>query len=46
MDVNGDGVRELIVLTMKGVHVFQHSLNDVAEILEKKAENYAEKFIE
>lgn len=42
MDVNGDGVRELIVLTMKGVHVFQHNLKDVADILAKKAEIYAE----
>lgn len=39
MDVNGDGIRELIVMTMKGVHVFQHNLK-VAEILEKKAEKY------
>lgn len=38
MDVNGDGIRELIVITMKGVHVFQHNLKGVAQILERKAE--------
>lgn len=41
MDVNGDGIRELIVITMKGVHVFQHNLNGVAQILERKAAIYA-----
>lgn len=46
LDVNGDGVRELIVLTMKGVHVFQHNLSDIAEILQKKAATVTNQFIE
>lgn len=37
MDVNGDGIRELIVITIRGVHVFQHNLGIVAGILERKA---------
>lgn len=41
MDVNGDGIRELIVMTMKGVHVFQHNLNAIVDVLEKKAETFA-----
>lgn len=40
MDVNGDGIRELIVMTMKGVHVFQHDLKTVTDVLFKKAEKY------
>lgn len=46
MDINGDGVRELIVLTMKGVHVFQHNLNDITETLQKKAAIVSDDFIE
>ncbi|GLV39591.1 hypothetical protein CBL_08343 [Carabus blaptoides fortunei] len=36
VDVTGDGLRELIVLTLRGVHVIQHEPDDVLEKLESK----------
>lgn len=33
LDLTGDGVRELAVLTLKGLHILQHSLTSTAELL-------------
>ncbi|KAJ1523768.1 hypothetical protein ONE63_001601 [Megalurothrips usitatus] len=35
LDVTGDGVRELLILTPKGLHVFQHHLEHVEDRIEK-----------
>ncbi|XP_034232040.1 KICSTOR complex protein kaptin-like [Thrips palmi] len=34
LDVTGDGVRELLILTPKGLHVFQHHLEHVEDRIE------------
>uniref|UniRef100_A0A672FM16 Kaptin (actin binding protein) n=1 Tax=Salarias fasciatus TaxID=181472 RepID=A0A672FM16_SALFA len=33
LDLTGDGVRELAVLTLKGLHILQHSLTGTADLL-------------
>lgn len=36
MDITGDGVREFIVLTLRGVHILQHDPKEIDEILSEK----------
>ncbi|XP_034540291.1 KICSTOR complex protein kaptin [Notolabrus celidotus] len=33
LDLTGDGVRELAVLTLKGLHILQHSLTSMADLV-------------
>lgn len=33
MDVTGDGLGELVVVSTKGIHILQHNLSDAADIL-------------
>uniref|UniRef100_A0A672PW55 Kaptin (actin binding protein) n=1 Tax=Sinocyclocheilus grahami TaxID=75366 RepID=A0A672PW55_SINGR len=33
LDLDGDGLRELAVLTLKGLHIFQHSLRTTADLV-------------
>lgn len=39
VDVTGDGVKELLILTMKGVHVLQHEPSFVQHIIEERINN-------
>ncbi|KAJ9582834.1 hypothetical protein L9F63_022793 [Diploptera punctata] len=32
LDVTGDGVKEFVILTLRGVHVMQHNLQDVEKV--------------
>jgi len=36
VDITGDGVKEVVVLTMKGIHILQHDPVYVHEALEDK----------
>lgn len=36
LDLTGDGLRELAVLTLKGLHVLQHSLTSTAEVVAQR----------
>lgn len=36
IDVTGDGLKEIVILAMKGVHILQHSLKDVAYLCEQR----------
>ncbi|KAF4531949.1 hypothetical protein B566_EDAN006641 [Ephemera danica] len=38
LDVTGDGVCELVALTLKGVHILQHNLEDIKRELMKRME--------
>lgn len=36
MDVTGDGVNEIVVLSIKGVQILQHDQTEIEKILEEK----------
>lgn len=36
MDITGDGLNELVLLSLKGLHILQHSLPEVAELCEER----------
>lgn len=38
-DLTGDGINEIIVLTIKGVHILQHKHSEVEKIIWKKIKN-------
>jgi len=38
LDITGDGMRELVVLSTKGLHILQHNLEDVANLLTERLE--------
>lgn len=35
-DICGDGVKELVVFSMKGIHILQHDVEHVHRVLERK----------
>ncbi|KAJ8941658.1 hypothetical protein NQ314_010303 [Rhamnusium bicolor] len=39
LDISGDGVKELVVLSMKGVHVLQHDFNCLQNVLDSKIQS-------
>ncbi|KAJ8942623.1 hypothetical protein NQ318_013336 [Aromia moschata] len=39
IDISGDGVKELVVLSMKGVHVLQHDFTCLQEVLDSKIQS-------
>jgi hypothetical protein len=39
VDLTGDGLKELLVLTTKGLHVLQHNLQNVTELCHKRVQN-------
>jgi hypothetical protein len=39
IDLTGDGLKELIVLTIKGLHVLQHDLQNAIDLCHKKVKN-------
>ncbi|PNF25744.1 Kaptin [Cryptotermes secundus] len=36
LDVTGDGVREFVILTLRGVHILQHDPKDVSEVFNRR----------
>ncbi|KDR12519.1 KICSTOR complex protein kaptin-like isoform X2 [Zootermopsis nevadensis] len=36
LDVTGDGVKEFVILTLRGVHVMQHDPKDVSEVFNRR----------
>ncbi|XP_074034569.1 KICSTOR complex protein kaptin [Leptinotarsa decemlineata] len=41
IDITGDGVKDLVILSMRGVHVLQHDSSRLQTILDKKIQNLA-----
>ncbi|KAJ8923985.1 hypothetical protein NQ315_006761 [Exocentrus adspersus] len=39
IDISGDGVRELVILGMKGVHVLQHDSSHIRQVLQTKIQS-------
>ncbi|KAG5899512.1 hypothetical protein JTB14_008201 [Gonioctena quinquepunctata] len=39
IDMTGDGVKDLVVLSIRGVHVLQHDLSILQDILDKKIQS-------
>lgn len=44
VDVTGDGVRELVILSLRGVHILQHDPELVSKILAERFQNFSTLF--
>lgn len=46
MDITNDGMKELIVLTQRGVHIFQHNITDIKDKWKKRYKKLIEEMNE
>lgn len=36
IDLTGDGINELAIVTTKGIVIYRHKINDIIDVIEKK----------
>jgi KICSTOR complex protein kaptin len=42
LDLTSDGMNELVALTLKGVHIMQHNIDEIVKLLEQRLKLYAD----